>query len=212
MYPQTEISMRSDYSVLMSVYGKENPAFLKESIQSILDQTVPSNDFVLVCDGPLTPELDAVINSFSGINVIVASKHPSFQWLNMEEAVKHCTNGIGIWEWASNDQNSEPDVVIACAGDTPTLEALAATSILRKCFPDIKIRFVNIVDLMRLESNDNHPHGLTDEDFDINVILECENAILGLEAIKKYKPDVVLMDLGLPEMNGIEAMLKIREF
>ena len=80
----------------------------------------------------------------------------------MDQAVKHCTNGIGIWDWASNDQNAEPDLVMACAGDTPTLEALAATSILRENFPEIKIRFVNVVDLKRLESNSKHPHGLTD--------------------------------------------------
>ena len=85
----------------------------------------------------------------------------------MDQAVKHCTNGIGIWDFASNDQNAEPDIVMACAGDTPTLEALAATSILRNNFKDLKIRFVNVVDIMKLESNSKHPHGLTDSDYNL---------------------------------------------
>ena len=84
----------------------------------------------------------------------------------MEEAVIHCTQGIGIWKWASNDEGEDPDLIMACCGDTPTLEVLAATSILREHFPELKIRVVNVVDLMRLESDYNHPHGLTDEDYD----------------------------------------------
>ena len=84
----------------------------------------------------------------------------------MEQAVKHCTQGIGIWEWASNDQGQEPDVVLACCGDTPTLEALAAVTILRKNLPQVKIRFINVVDLFKLQPQSKHPHGLSDADFD----------------------------------------------
>ncbi len=100
------------------------------------------------------------------INVVVAGKHPSPQWLSMDEAVVHCTKGIGIWEWASNDEGAEPDVVMGCAGDVPTLETLAAVSILREKLPDLKIRVVNVVDLMKLQPEIEHPHGLSDKDFD----------------------------------------------
>ena len=110
---------------------------------------------------------DHCIKSKNYVNVIVASKHPSMQWLTMDQAVVHCTQGIGIWDWASSDQGTEPDIVMACCGDTPTLEALAATTILRDSLPEVKIRFVNVVDLMKMESHLNHPHGLTDEEFDL---------------------------------------------
>ena len=110
---------------------------------------------------------DHCIKSKNYVNVIVASKHPSMQWLTMDQAVVHCTQGIGIWDWASSDQGAEPDIVMACCGDTPTLEALAATTILRDSLPEVKIRFVNVVDLMKMESHLNHPHGLTDEEFDL---------------------------------------------
>jgi xylulose-5-phosphate/fructose-6-phosphate phosphoketolase len=100
------------------------------------------------------------------INVIVAGKQPAPQWLNMDKAIKHCAAGIGIWEWASNDIESEPEVVMACAGDVPTLETLAAVSILRTIVPDLKIRVINIVDLMVLSPPSEHPHGLSDKDFD----------------------------------------------
>ena len=110
---------------------------------------------------------DHCIKSKNYVNVIVASKHPSMQWLTMDQAVVHCTQGIGIWDWASSDQGTEPDIVMACCGDTPTLEALAATTILRDSLPEVKIRFVNVVDLMKMESHINHPHGLTDEEFDL---------------------------------------------
>jgi len=100
------------------------------------------------------------------VNVVVAGKHPAPQWLSMEEAVVHCTKGIGIWTWAGNDAGAEPDAVMACAGDVPALETLAAVSILREKLPDLKIRVVNVVDLMKLESNIEHPHGLSDPDFD----------------------------------------------
>ena len=109
---------------------------------------------------------DHCIRSKDYVNVIVSSKHPRPQWLTMEQAVKHCTHGIGIWEWASTDQGEEPDVVMACCGDTPTLETLAAVTILREEFPELKIRVVNVVDLMRLQSDRIHPHGLADQEYD----------------------------------------------
>ena len=109
---------------------------------------------------------DHCIKSRNYVNVMVASKHPRPQWLTMDQAVKHCTQGIGIWDWASNDQGEEPDVVMACCGDTPTLETLAAVTILRKELPELKIRVVNVVDLMKLQPHTEHPHGLTDEEYD----------------------------------------------
>ena len=109
---------------------------------------------------------DHCLRSRNYVNVIVAGKQPALQFLDMDEAVKHCTTGVGIWEWASSDAGLEPDVVMACAGDVPTLETLAATDILRRKFPDLKIRFVNVVDLMTLQSESEHPHGLSDKDFD----------------------------------------------
>lgn len=115
----------------------------------------------------LLTTFDHCIRSRNYVNVMVTSKHPRPQWLTMEQAVKHCTQGIGIWDWASNDQDSEPDIVMACCGDTPTLETLAAVTILRKALPDVKIRVINVVDLMRLQPNTEHPHGMTDEDYDM---------------------------------------------
>jgi xylulose-5-phosphate/fructose-6-phosphate phosphoketolase len=109
---------------------------------------------------------DHCLRSWNRINVIVAGKQPSPQWLSWDDAVKHCSAGIGIWEWASNDRGAEPDLVMACAGDVPTIETLAATAILRQHFPDLKIRVVNVVDLMTLQPREEHPHGLTDQDFD----------------------------------------------
>jgi len=110
--------------------------------------------------------MDHCLRSRHYVNVVCAGKHPAPQWLTMDRAVKHCTEGIGIWEWASNDRGAEPDVVMASAGDLPTLEILAAISILRKSLPDLKIRMVNVVDLMRLQPSSEHPHGLSDRDFD----------------------------------------------
>ncbi|MEZ4995287.1 MAG: phosphoketolase family protein [Saprospiraceae bacterium] len=110
--------------------------------------------------------MDHCFRSRHYVNVVVAGKHPAPQWLSMEEAVIHCTKGIGIWTWAGNDQYTEPDVVMACAGDVPTLETLAAVSILRERLPDLKIRVVNVVDLMKLQRETAHPHGLNDADFD----------------------------------------------
>ena len=109
---------------------------------------------------------DHCLRSWNRINVIVAGKQPSPQWLDIDAAVKHCDAGIGIWEWASNDRGAEPDVVMACAGDVPTLETLAAVDLLRHHVPDLKIRVVNVVDLMTLQPHEEHPHGLTDHDFD----------------------------------------------
>jgi xylulose-5-phosphate/fructose-6-phosphate phosphoketolase len=111
--------------------------------------------------------MDHCLRSRHYVNVVVAGKHPSPQWLSMDEAVIHCTEGIGIWNWASNDENAEPDVVMACAGDVPTLETLAAVSILRKKLPALKMRVVNVVDLMKLQPQSEHPHGLSDYDFDM---------------------------------------------
>ncbi len=110
--------------------------------------------------------MDHCLQSRHYVNVVVAGKHPSPQWLNMDEAVLHCTKGIGIWKWASNDEGVEPDVVMASAGDVPTLEILAAVSILKQKLPALKIRVVNIVDLMKLQPEEEHPHGLNDKDFD----------------------------------------------
>ena len=110
--------------------------------------------------------IDHCLRSRHYVNVVVAGKHPAPQWLTMEAAVAHCTEGIGIWQWASNDQADEPDVVMACAGDVPTLETLAAVSILHQQLPELKIRVINVVDLMKLQPQTEHPHGLSDADFD----------------------------------------------
>ncbi|MCW1970400.1 MAG: phosphoketolase family protein [Anaerolineae bacterium] len=109
---------------------------------------------------------DHCLRSKNFVNVIVADKQLHLQFLSMEAAVEHCTKGIGIWDWASNDQGAEPDVVLAAAGDIPTLEALAANALLRQAFPDLKIRFINVVDLFKLQPSSEHPHGLSDRDFD----------------------------------------------
>ncbi|HEU5115933.1 MAG TPA: phosphoketolase family protein, partial [Isosphaeraceae bacterium] len=111
--------------------------------------------------------MDHCLRSRHYVNVVVAGKHPAPQWLSMDEAVKHCTAGIGIFEWASNDQGAEPDLVMACAGDVPTLETLAAVQILREHLPQLKIRVVNVVDLMKLQPETEHPHGLSDREFDM---------------------------------------------
>ena len=110
---------------------------------------------------------DHCLRSRHYINVIVAGKQPELQWLDMDSAVKHCTAGLGIWEWASNDEGSEPDVVMACAGDVPTMETLAAVEMLRLHFPELRTRVINVVDLMALQPQSEHPHGLSDKDFDV---------------------------------------------
>jgi xylulose-5-phosphate/fructose-6-phosphate phosphoketolase len=115
----------------------------------------------------LLSTMDHCLRSRHYVNVIIAGKHPAPQWLDMEQAVLHCTKGIGIWTWASNDRGREPDVVMVCAGDVPTLEILAATSILRERIPELLIRVVNVVDLMKLQPRTEHPHGMSDYDFDL---------------------------------------------
>jgi xylulose-5-phosphate/fructose-6-phosphate phosphoketolase len=109
---------------------------------------------------------DHCLRSRNYVNVIVAGKQPELQWLDMDAAIRHCTAGLGIWPWASNDEGSEPDVVMACGGDVPTLETLAAVQMLREQFPELKVRVINVVDLMTLQPQSEHPHGLSDKDFD----------------------------------------------
>ncbi|HJW68746.1 MAG TPA: phosphoketolase, partial [Candidatus Binatia bacterium] len=110
---------------------------------------------------------DHCLRSRDYVNVVVAGKQPAPVWLTMDQAIAHCTAGIGIWEWASNDKGSDPDVVMACCGDVPTLETLAAVDILRQRVPEVKIRVINVVDLMKLQPSSEHPHGLRDRDFDV---------------------------------------------
>lgn len=110
--------------------------------------------------------VDHCLKSKNYINTIIASKHPSYQWLTMKEAVEHCTKGVGVWEWACVGDSENPDIVIACSGDTPTIEALACVKLLKKYLPKINIRFINVVDLMKLVSKDRHIHGLSDEEYD----------------------------------------------
>src|SRR5262249_19504900 len=110
--------------------------------------------------------MDHCLRSKNYVNVVVAGKQPALQYLDMDSAIKHCTAGIGIWEWASNDRGSEPDVVMPCWGDVPTMEPLAAVEMLRRYFPDLKVRVINVVDLMRLQPEREHPHGMSDNEFD----------------------------------------------
>jgi xylulose-5-phosphate/fructose-6-phosphate phosphoketolase len=136
-----------------------------------LDHVINKKASIVRCYLPadancLLSVFDHCLRSRDYVNVVVAGKHALPQWLTIEQAVAHCTEGIGIWNWASNDQKSEPDVVMACCGDTPTLEILAAVSILRQHLPDLKIRVVNVVDLLKLESCTEHPHGLSESDYD----------------------------------------------
>lgn len=144
-------------------YTHQDPGFLNHIVtkKSEISRMYlpPDTNCLLSC-------FDHCIRSKNYINVIVASKHLSNQWLNMEEAIKHCTKGVGIWEFASNDEGMEPDIVMASCGDAPTLETLAAISILKENFKEVKIRMVNVVDLMKLQSNTKHPHGLTNEEYD----------------------------------------------
>ena len=144
-------------------YTHQDPGFLDHIANKKADVVrmylPPDTNCLLSC-------FDHCIRSKNYVNAIVASKHPSCQWLSMEQAVKHCTQGIGIWEWASNDCGEEPDLVMACCGDTPTLETMAAVTILRDELPELKIRVVNVVDLFKLESNTKHPHGLRDAEYD----------------------------------------------
>lgn len=154
-------------------FTHQDPGFLNHLVTKKADivrmYLPPDTNCLLSC-------FDHCIKTKNYINVIVASKHPRPQWLTMEEAIKHCEKGVGIWNFASNDQNGEPDIVLACCGDTPTLEVLAATSILRNAFKDLKIRVVNVVDLMRLQPDFQHPHGLSNQDY--NAIFTKDKPII----------------------------------
>lgn len=154
-------------------YTHQDPGFLNHLVTKKADITriylPPDANCLISC-------FNHCIQTKNYINVIVASKHPRPQWLTMDEAIKHCTLGIGIWKWASNDDGVSPDIVMACCGDTPTLETLAAVKILRENFKDLKIRVVNVVDLMKLQSNLEHPHGLTDEEY--NAIFTKDKPII----------------------------------
>lgn len=144
-------------------FTHQDPGFLNHIVTKKADivriYLPPDTNTLISC-------FDHCIRSKNYINVIVASKHPRPQWLNMSDAIKHCTKGLGRWDFASNDDGCEPDLVMACAGETSTIEALAATKILRENFSDLKIRFINVVDLMKLQSHENHPHGLEDAEYD----------------------------------------------
>lgn len=144
-------------------FTHQDPGFLNHIVTKKADivriYLPPDTNTLISC-------FDHCIRSKNYINVIVASKHPRPQWLNMSDAIKHCTKGLGRWDFASNDDGCEPDLVMACAGETPTIETLAATKILRENFSDLKIRFINVVDLMKLQSHENHPHGLEDAEYD----------------------------------------------
>lgn len=145
-------------------YTHQDPGFINHLLTKKADivraYLPPDANCLLSC-------FEHCIKSENYINVIIASKHPRPQWLNIRQAEVHCRQGIGIWEFASNDKNEEPDVVMACAGDTPTLETLASVSILNKYCPNLKIRVVNVVDLMRLQPKEIHPHGLTEKEYDM---------------------------------------------
>ncbi len=143
-------------------FSHQDPGFIDHVVNKkadIIRVYLPPDANTLLC------VTDTCLRSRNFVNVIVAGKQPQLQWLDMDAAIKHCSAGIGIWDWASNDQGSEPDVVMACAGDVPTLETLAAVDLLRKHLPDLKVRVINVVDLMTLQPQSEHPHGLPDKDF-----------------------------------------------
>lgn len=144
-------------------FTHQDPGFLDHAINK-------KSDIIRVYLPPdancLLSVFDHCLKSRHYVNVVVAGKHAMPQWLDIDAAITHCTEGLGIWQWASNDQDSEPDIVMACCGNTPTLEVLAAVSILRQHLPSLKIRVINVVDLMRLQPNSEHPHGLNDIDYD----------------------------------------------
>jgi xylulose-5-phosphate/fructose-6-phosphate phosphoketolase len=145
-------------------FSHQDPGFIGHVLNKKADVVrvyLPPDANTLLC------VTDHCLRSRNCVNVIVAGKQPAPQWLDMASAISHCTAGIGIWEWASNDRGDEPAIVMACAGDVPTLETLAAVSILRAQFPDLKLRVVNVVDLMTLQPRSEHPHGLSDADFDV---------------------------------------------
>ena len=145
-------------------YTHQDPGFIDHLVNKKADVT---RVYLPPDTNCLLSVFDHCIRSRSYINVMVTSKHPRPQWLTMEQAIRHCTQGIGIWQWASSDEGAEPDIVMACCGDAPTLETLAAVSILREALPELKIRVVNVVDLMRLQDSTQHPHGLRQDDYDM---------------------------------------------
>ena len=159
-----------NYLLTSHVWRQDNNGFTHQD-PGFIDHVVNKKaDVVRVYLPPdantLLSVTDHCLRSRNYVNVIVAGKQPALQWLNMESAIEHCTNGIGIWEWACNDDGAEPDVVMACAGDIPTLETLAAVNLLRQHFPDVKIRVVNVVDLMTIQTPSEHPHGVSNAEFD----------------------------------------------
>jgi len=144
-------------------FSHQDPGFIDHVVNkkaSVVRVYLPPDANTLLSVG------DHCMRSRHYVNVIVAGKQPEPQWLTMDEAIIHCTRGAGIWEWASNDSPGAPDVVMACCGDVPTLEALAAVSLLREHLPELKVRVVNVVDLMRLQPASEHPHGMSDPEFD----------------------------------------------
>ncbi len=144
-------------------FSHQDPGFIDHAVNKkaeIIRVYLPPDTNCLLSVG------DHCLRSRNYVNVIVAGKQPALNYLSMDDAIVHCTRGIGIWEWASNDAGAEPDVVLACCGDIPTLETLAATAILRERLPELKVRVVNVVDLMRLQPETEHPHGLPDGEFD----------------------------------------------
>ena len=144
-------------------FSHQDPGFIDHVVNKksdVIRVYLPPDANTLLC------VTDRCLRSRNLVNVIVAGKQPAPQWLDMDAAIRHCATGIGIFEWASNDQGGEPDVVMACAGDVPTLETLAAVDLLRQHLPTLRVRVINVVDLMTLQQKDEHPHGLSDRDFD----------------------------------------------
>ena len=144
-------------------FSHQDPGFIDHVVNKkaeVIRVYLPPDANTLLC------VTEHCLRSRNYVNVIVAGKQEAPQWLNMDQAVKHCTAGIGIWEWASNDRGGEPDVIMACCGDVPTLETLAAVELLRQLLPELKVRVINVVNLMKLQPKSEHPHGLSDRDFD----------------------------------------------
>lgn len=171
----SELSWRNDipslnYLLTSHVWRQDHNGFTHQDpgfIDHLVNKKAEVTRIYLPPDANTTiSSMDHCLKSRNYINLIIAGKHDSPQWLTMDEAVTHCTKGVSVWEWASNDDGGEPDIVMACAGDVPTLETLAAVSILREHMPELKIRVVNVVDLMRLAPKSEHPHGLSDPEYD----------------------------------------------
>jgi xylulose-5-phosphate/fructose-6-phosphate phosphoketolase len=144
-------------------FSHQDPGFIDHVVYKnaeVIRVYLPPDANTLLC------VTDHCLRSRNYVNVIVAGKQPAPQWLNMDAAIKHCSAGLGIWPWASNDRGGDPDVVMACCGDVPTLETLAAVDLLRTLFPRLKIRVINVVNLMKLQPQREHPHGLSDKEFD----------------------------------------------